>query len=82
MEFAHYNCFIISIITSIIIIIIIVVVVVVVINNPILKLKKTSGARAFSLLPLIYGTICPFTPVLRTILTVLNLYLKRIFLDL
>ena len=35
----------------------------------------------FYLLPLIYGKICPFTSVLRTILNVLNLYLKRIFLD-
>ena len=71
MEFAHYKCFIISII-----------IIIVVINYPRLKLKKTLGARAFSLLPPIYGTICPFTPVLRTILNVLNLYLKRIFLDL
>ena len=53
-----------------------------ILKYPSLKLKKTLGDRAFShLLPLIYGTICPFTFVLRTILNVLNLYLKRVFLD-
>ena len=48
---------------------------------PSLKLKKTLGDRAFSSAPLTYGTVCPFISALWTILNVLNLYLKRIFLD-
>ena len=43
-----------------------------ILKYPNLKLKKTLGDRAFHLLPLIYGTICPFTSLLRTILNVLN----------
>lgn len=38
-----------------------------------LKLKKTLGDLAFHLRPLIYGTICPFTSVVGTILNTLNL---------
>ena len=36
-----------------------------ILKYPSLKLKKTLGDRAFHLQPLIYGTICPFTSVLR-----------------
>ena len=52
-----------------------------ILKYPSLKLKKTLGDRALSSAAPNYGTICPFTSVLRTILNVLNLYLKRIFLD-
>ena len=55
-----------------------------ILKYPSLKLKKTFGDRAFSSAAcyiVIYGTICPFTSVLRTVLNVLNLYLKRMFLD-
>ena len=55
-----------------------------ILKYPSLKLKKTFGDRAFSSAAcyiVIYGTIRPFTSVLRTVLNVLNLNLKRIFLD-
>ena len=54
-----------------------------ILKYPSLKLKKTFGDRAFSSAAsiVIYGRICPFTSVLRTVLKVLNLNLKRIFLD-
>ena len=52
-----------------------------ILKYPSLKLKKTLGVVLFHMLPQIYGTICPFTSVLRTVLNVLNLNLKRIFLD-
>ena len=55
----------------------------VILKYPSLKLKKTFADRAFSSAAsiVIYGTICPFTSVLRTVLNVLNLNLKSIFLD-
>ena len=55
-----------------------------ILKYPSLKLKKTFGDRAFSSATcyiVIYGTICSLTAVLRTVLNVLNLNLKRIFLD-
>ena len=55
----------------------------VILKYPSLKLKKTFADRAFSSAAsiVIYGTICPFTSVLRTVLNVLNLNLKSIFLE-
>ena len=43
--------------------------------------KKTLGDRAFHRRPLTYRPVCPFISALWTISNVLNLYLKRIFLN-
>ena len=52
-----------------------------ILKYPSLKLKKTLGDRAFSSAALNLWNNLPLTSVLRTILNVLNLYLRRIFLD-